>query len=725
MNRVKSANAFKPAARMARAASGLAVSIFAMLWVPSALAQSALGNGQSLQRNLHRFNQSLPGRDPLAASRYQNSIVNGNAPSGQSFRGNLGYRNSSDFQGKLGSNDLFNFSRDSSFSGLAGRGIRGSQLNDYQGALARGERGLSASLGGVFDVQRQGTNYNKSSPIISSSRSAGRRDTFGAASLGNSRLSGADSFGSGGDSGDSLQSSLRSSLEASLSSNLGKQKGTAGGAGRAMSRGVGSMYGTDNLLADSLNSARSNVLDRSITANDRALGLSGATSDAMRDRSRGTTPVARPGQVPTNKVGGTTGAGLGPDLAVPKLKTSFDDLQERLNKLDATPNGVPGRVPLDSLPDVLPGNTPGGTSSSETPGSAPEDKARSPRTNPDGTIASGQAPSMTWQSRMEDLRGQLAGEPGKAGKVSLLGEPKRTTGFIDRRSTKPGDLSIRSAGDASPFKPKAGLTKGEGPSGSSGKIGESNAIPSRSGVTPGNATELPERFREDAAKAESTGIPRAKIDPKTLKLIRDAGGKVETFRPSGATGKDFFAEHMQAGERLLGEAMFFDAEERFSKAISVKPGDVTGHVGRIHAQMGSGLFRSAGFTLRRVLAAYPEATGQRYGDALLPTKKRMEQLAVRMRENLAEGGGTGAAGAVDGPIRRDSALLLAYLGFQTSDRKTVEEGIAGMTAAIGQDPEAKPGEDERLIELLRGVWLDDSFYKAGESEPADSKPAEK
>lgn len=301
-------------------------------------------------------------------------------------------------------------------------------------------------------------------------------------------------------------------------------------------RGVGSMYGTDNLLADSLNSARSNVLDRSITANDRTLGLSGETSDAMRNQSRGTTPVAQPpGQVPTNKVGDTTGAGSGPDLAVPRLKTSFDDLQERLNKLDATPNGVPGRVPLDSLPDVLPGDTPGGTSSSETPGSAPEDKARSPRTNPDGTIASGQAPSMTWPSRMEDLRGQLAGEPGKAGKVSLLGEPKRTTGFIDRRSTKPGDLSIRSAGDASPFKPKAGLTKGEGPSGSSGKIGESNAIPSRSGVTPGNATELPERFREDAAKAESTGIPRAKIDPKTLKLIRDAGGRsrrsVQAARP--------------------------------------------------------------------------------------------------------------------------------------------------------------------------------------------------
>lgn len=142
MNRVKSANAFKPAARMARTACGLAVSIFAMLGSLCPGEESALGNGQSLQRNLHRFNQSLPGRDPLAASRYQNSIVNGNAPSGQSFRGNLGYRNSSDFQGKLGSDDLFNFSRDSSFSGLAGRSIRGSQLNDYQGARARRARAL-------------------------------------------------------------------------------------------------------------------------------------------------------------------------------------------------------------------------------------------------------------------------------------------------------------------------------------------------------------------------------------------------------------------------------------------------------------------------------------------------------------------------------------------------------------------------------------------------------
>lgn len=716
MDRVISSGADKSVSGwMGRWVCGLAVSVFALAVAPSAWSQSALGNGNGLQRNLHRFNQSLPGRDPLASSRYQNSVVNGNAPGGKSFQGNLGYRNPSDFQGRLGSNDLFNFSRDSAFSGLAGQGIRGSQLNDYQGALARGERGLSASLGGVFDVQRQGTNYNKLNQITSSARNpGGRRDTFGAASIGNSRLSATDSFGSGSDSGDSLQSSLRSSLEASLSPGLGRPRGASGGRGSPLSRGGGSLYGADSLMGDSLGS-RSGTSDRSITGNDRVLGLSGATSDAMRDRSRGAAPLARPGQVPTNKVGGSTGAGLGPDLAVPKLKTSFDDLQDRLGKLDATPT-LKGIVPLDDLPDPRPESaTPDAAAPGDGPGATPSDRAGAPKTNPDGTPPLGPKVPVTWQSRMEDLRGQLAGEPGKKGKVTLLGSAKRTSGFVDRRLVKPGAKAGEDGGIGS----TTGSRPGEGVSGGSDPV----TLPSRSGITPENATGLPVRGRDEAVKPGDAGTPRARIDPKTLQLIRDAGGKVETLRPSGATGKDYFAEHMQAGEKLLGESMFFDAEERFNKAVAVKPGDVTGHVGRVHAQMGSGLFLSAGSTLRKVLAAYPEATGQRYGGALLPTKQRLEQVAIRLRENVS--GVAEPEAASDGPIRRDSALLLAYLGFQTGERKTVEEGITAMTAAIGQDPEAKPGEDERLIELLRGVWLDDSFYGAAENAPAGTKSPEK
>ena len=74
MNRVKNVREVNSArARIARAVCGLAVSVFALASVPAALGQSALGNGQGLQKNLHRFNQSLPSRDALASSRFQNS----------------------------------------------------------------------------------------------------------------------------------------------------------------------------------------------------------------------------------------------------------------------------------------------------------------------------------------------------------------------------------------------------------------------------------------------------------------------------------------------------------------------------------------------------------------------------------------------------------------------------------------------------------------------------
>lgn len=703
MKRVKRAVGLNQNA--ARAACGLAVSALALMMSPAALGQSALGNGQGLQRNLHRFNQSLPSRDALASTRFQNSVAYGNAPNGQSFQGNLGYRNPSDFQGKLGSNDLFNFTRDSAFSGLAGQGIRGSQLNDYQGALSRGERGLSASLGGVFDVQRQGTNYNRGNSITSTARnSTGRRDQFGAPSLGNLRLSnGASSYDPGTDIGDSLKSTLRSSLESSLSSSLGKQRGGfSSGRGQGASLGLGgtSSLGADSLISDSLNPLRSSVLERSSTLSDRSLGLSGASSAALRDRNPGAAPSSRPGQAPSNRVGGPAGTGLGPVSAVPRQKTSFDDLQDRLNKLDAS-QSVLNVAPVDKLPDVLPGTA---LPSDKTPGSNSETgNPLDPNSKAGG--GAGRSVPMTWQSRMDELRGQLSGDPAKAGKVSLIGKPNRTRGFVDRRGDAAKGAAAEGTKDLSAAVDKTNGKAGEKPS-------DDVAVRSRSGITPGNAIEVPERFKDEKVKDGSeVGGLRGKIDPRTLQLIRDAGTKVDTLRPAvepGPAGKNYFAEHMQAGERLLGESMYFDAEDRFAKAISANPNDVTGHVGRVHAQIGSGLFRSAGFGLRKILAAYPEATGQRYAAGLLPSKARIEQLTARMRENLS------ADTTADGPTRRDSALLLAYIGFQTTDRKTAEEGITAMGKTIGADPDAKPGEDERLIELLRGVWLDDSFYKVGE-----------
>src|SRR5207248_1554768 len=82
------------------------------------------------------------------------------------------------------------------------------------------------------------------------------------------------------------------------------------------------------------------------------------------------------------------------------------------------------------------------------------------------------------------------------------------------------------------------------------------------------------------------------------------------------------AEPMTAAQRLLSQGRLFDAEERCSRALSMRPGDIAGSVGRIHAQIGAGMLLSASVNLRSLLAEHPEIAGVKYAAELLPAKDR-------------------------------------------------------------------------------------------------------
>ena len=139
--------------------------------------QSPLGDGTGLQKKdkgLQKSNTGLqrdlqvPGtgtpaagtyRDLAAEQRFRNSIITGNAAGGASFRGNVGYKDPKDFGGKLGSDDLFAFRRDSLYSGTAGMGIRGTDAIQYQFALSTGNvTGSASSLAGSLSVGRGASN---------------------------------------------------------------------------------------------------------------------------------------------------------------------------------------------------------------------------------------------------------------------------------------------------------------------------------------------------------------------------------------------------------------------------------------------------------------------------------------------------------------------------------------------------------------------------------------
>lgn len=123
----------------------------------AAFAQnSPLGDGTGLQKNSPGLQHSSPGlqrdlrvpgtgtpaagtyRDIAAEVRFRNAIITGNAPGGIAFRGSVGYTDPMDFRGRLASDDLFSFRRDSLASGAAGLGIRGIDSLQFQFAMTSG-----------------------------------------------------------------------------------------------------------------------------------------------------------------------------------------------------------------------------------------------------------------------------------------------------------------------------------------------------------------------------------------------------------------------------------------------------------------------------------------------------------------------------------------------------------------------------------------------------------
>jgi hypothetical protein len=122
-----------------------------------AMAQNAVGDGRALESRLQtRFPGSLPpvGRSFNQELFLREAIVSGTAPSGLSFRGEV-LPSQFEFRGELGEDQLFAYRRDSLYSGLSGRGIRGTEALQYQFALSVGGR-VPQTLAGPISYNRAG-----------------------------------------------------------------------------------------------------------------------------------------------------------------------------------------------------------------------------------------------------------------------------------------------------------------------------------------------------------------------------------------------------------------------------------------------------------------------------------------------------------------------------------------------------------------------------------------
>jgi len=299
------------------------------------------------------------------------------------------------------------------------------------------------------------------------------------------------------------------------------------------------------------------------------------------------------------------------------------------------------------------------------------------------TTTTSEADTQTVSDRLLALRAGMMGldQPGQ--QPGQPGQPGQQPGQPGGSPMQPG------LGEPAP-----GARTGEGPS----VRDASRGVEGAPGVFGGPAGQQ---------LANEYDPARFQIDPKTLELIRASEAPLPSYVDPNAATRDVYSEHMRTGERLILAGRYFDAEERFARALSVRPSEPTAQVGRAHAQMGAGLTLSAVSNLRLLYVSNPEMIGARYAGRLLPSEERIDALIENMKER------SGVTPVPGRPLENDAArvsaaFLLAYLGYQSGRDDVTALGL-DMMVEIGAD------EDVRMGVILRQVWLPQAAVPEGDT----------
>ncbi len=139
----------------------------------------------------------------------------------------------------------------------------------------------------------------------------------------------------------------------------------------------------------------------------------------------------------------------------------------------------------------------------------------------------------------------------------------------------------------------------------------------------------------------------------------------------------------QAGEAALGAEEFFKAERFFIRALDLDANNQLALAGLAHAQLGAGLYRSAAFSLRKLLTKYPEMALFEYAENLKPSPARLMDLVENLQNLQASN-----------PVP-DSGLLIAYAATLLDDQMAVSNGLRIMSESTAEDP---------LREFLIEAW---------------------
>jgi hypothetical protein len=210
---------------------------------------------------------------------------------------------------------------------------------------------------------------------------------------------------------------------------------------------------------------------------------------------------------------------------------------------------------------------------------------------------------------------------------------------------------------------------------------------------------------EDESAARS-GPRTVRFDPQTMRLLRGDGTAIENYVSPADASRDIYTEQLRAGQELMAKGRYFDAEERFAHALGLRRGDITAQMGRLHAQLGAGLFLSASLNLQSIVILRPEVFAAKYGPELLPGPERMNDLATLFREMIDDT--TMRSKTASPQVRQTAGLLLGYLGYQMNRPELVREGIADFRrqVTLGLEAGAPLPLEARIADLLAAMWIE-------------------
>lgn len=222
--------------------------------------------------------------------------------------------------------------------------------------------------------------------------------------------------------------------------------------------------------------------------------------------------------------------------------------------------------------------------------------------------------------------------------------------------------------------------------------------------------------KKGAATAEESGET---FDIESLRMLRESSLKIETYVtvPPGVSIGDAYAKSMDAAQSSLAQGDFFDAESRFSRALTASPGDLGAMAGRLHAQLGAGMLLSASVNLRHLLTIAPEVSTANFSPSMIPPARALKDLAAVLRDRLGQNPEADAIART--MSEAEIGLLLAYVGRLTADEALIRQGLAAIkpgSAAAELDE-----QNRRLSVFLRVVWLGETPPQT----PAEAHPPAK